>query len=135
MAFSIYKPGQGRYARGGMGILLLLLDAYGCSALRGQLRDITYVPTIGGQQFPLSVIIPTVVGLLVAAGVGLALNYSKFADFLIETEVEMGRVIWPTRKSVIGSSVVVIVTTVAMSALLYGVDSLLYWLLTLVKIY
>jgi preprotein translocase SecE subunit len=135
MKFEIYKPGQGKYARLIVGFLLAALIAYGCSSLRGYLRDVTYGFSLGSQTFSLGQLIPAGIWLVCVVVIFVGLNYPKFADFLIETEIEMGRVIWPTRRSVISSSIVVILTTVLMSAILWGVDSLLYSLLKLVKIY
>jgi preprotein translocase subunit SecE len=124
----IYKPGQGRYARISTGVLLGLFVGYGCNSLR-------YL--LGGTSLSavLARVIPVAVFLVAAAGIAFALNYPKFADFLIETEIEMGRVIWPTRKAVLGSSVVVIVTVLVMAALLFGADELLLWLLRRLRLY
>ncbi len=135
MKFEIYKPGQGKYARLIVGLLLAGLIAYGCSSLREYLRNVGTVFTLGSQVFSIGQIIPAVLWLVCVVAIFFGLNYPKFADFLIETEIEMGRVIWPTRRSVISSSVVVIVAIVLMSAILWGVDTLLYSLLKLVKIY
>ncbi|NLW87690.1 MAG: preprotein translocase subunit SecE [Planctomycetes bacterium] len=52
------------------------------------------------------------------------LNKPSAADFLIATESEMKKVSWSSRKEVIGSTKVVIVTTFIMAALLAGVDLL-----------
>lgn len=124
----IYKPGQGRYARVSTGVLLALFVGYGCSSLRHVLGG-TSVSSV------LARVIPVGVFLLAAAGIALALNYPRFADFLIETEIEMGRVVWPTRKAVLASSVVVIVTVLVMAALLFGADELLWWILDSVGLY
>jgi preprotein translocase subunit SecE len=128
MNLAIYKPGQGKIARGSMGVLAGALDAYGAYALSGTLRDLPFGNwKMGSQTVSLEQIMPLAVFIIVAAAIGwLVLVWPKFVDFLIETEAEMGRVVWPTRRTVIGSSVVVIVTVVAMSAILYGVDTLLY---------
>ncbi len=136
MAFHVYKPGQGRYARITCGVLLGLLVAYGCVALKGTLSDVGYLPfTVGGISFSYAQVVPVLLFVALVATLAWGLNYPKFADFLIETEVEMTRVAWPTRKAVIGSSVVVIVTVIVMSGVLFGVDRLFIWLLTVGGLY
>lgn len=129
MKLSIYKPGQGKYARITSGVLLGALVAYGATALRTTLGDVGTTWKIGSQTFSVGQVVPLLVFVVLAAVIAWSLNWPKVADFLIETESEMARVIWPTRKTVISSSVVVIIAVVAMSALLYGVDSLLFVIL------
>jgi preprotein translocase subunit SecE len=51
-------------------------------------------------------------------------NRPNTADFLIATEGEMKKVSWSSRKEVIGSTKVVIVTTFILAGILYGVDTL-----------
>ena len=122
MAFAIYKPGQGKYSRTTAGVLLGLTAAYGASALKGTLADAGVMFTVAGQQFSYAQVVPMLVFILLAAAIAWGLNFPRFADFLIETEIEMSRVIWPTKRTVISSSIVVIVTVVVMSVLLYWVD-------------
>ncbi|MBS3820407.1 MAG: preprotein translocase subunit SecE [Planctomycetes bacterium] len=49
-------------------------------------------------------------------------NRPRTADFLIATEGEMKKVSWSSRKEVIGSTKVVIVTTFILAAILFIVD-------------
>ena len=49
-------------------------------------------------------------------------NRPKSADFLIATEGEMKKVSWSSRKEIVGSTKVVIVTTFIMAVILFGVD-------------
>ena len=135
MAFAIYKPGQGKYVRITTGALFTLLTGYGAHSLEATLADTGTFFTLFGQDFTYAQVIPIAVFLVIVAALVWGLNYAKFADFLIETEVEMGRVIWPTRRSVIGSSIVVVLTVVVMSALLFGVDKLLFTVMHAVGLY
>lgn len=48
-------------------------------------------------------------------------------DFMIATEGEMKKVSWSNRKEVIGSTKVVIVVTVLMAVLIFGVDIVFQW--------
>jgi len=48
--------------------------------------------------------------------------------FVREVQVEAKKVIWPERKETIQSTLMVFVMVVVISIFLYGVDSLLSWL-------
>ena len=125
---AIYKPGQGRYARVGAGVFIALFAAYGCSSL-GRFLGTTSLDPVFVKVIPVAVFLALMVAL------AFALNYARLADFLIETEIEMGRVIWPTRREVIVSSMVVIITVVVMAAFLYGADRLLLVALRAIRLY
>lgn len=49
-------------------------------------------------------------------------NWPTFADFLIATEAEVNKVSWPTRRSVIQDTIVVLSTVVLMTLFLFAVD-------------
>src|SRR5262249_38359769 len=57
-------------------------------------------------------------------------NLPVFADFLIATEAEVNKVSWPTRKSVIQDTVVVLVTVILLTFFLFGVDIAWGWILS-----
>lgn len=135
MAFKIYKPGQGRYARISTGVLLGLLVAYGCASLKGALSEAGTLMTFSRFALTYAQVVPVVVFIVLVTAIALGLNYAKFADFLIETEIEMGRVVWPTRKEVFASSTVVIVAVIGMAILLWAVDNGLVAILELIKLY
>ncbi len=135
MAFKIYKPGQGRYARISTGVLLGLLVAYGCASLKGALSEAGTLITFSRFALTYAQVVPVVVFIVLVTAIALGLNYAKFADFLIETEIEMGRVVWPTRKGVFASSTVVIVAVIGMAILLWAVDKGLVAVLELIKLY
>ena len=69
---------------------------------------------------------------LVAVGIGAAgawigyrlVNWPKFADFLISVEAELNKVSWPTQSELVRASVVVILTILFMSAILFAYDAL-----------
>jgi len=48
--------------------------------------------------------------------------FRKVIKFLKEVRMEMGRVIWPTRDELKGSTIVVIVMTLALTAFIFIVD-------------
>ncbi|AKS42672.1 preprotein translocase subunit SecE [Wenzhouxiangella marina] len=73
-----------------------------------------------------------VVGLLVAAGIALALvaktarGRDMFA-FLRETDVERRKVVWPTRQETLQTTLMVIVITVIVAILLFLMDTVFGW--------
>jgi preprotein translocase subunit SecE len=52
-------------------------------------------------------------------------NRAPTTDFIIETEIEMKKVTWPTARDVAGSTVVVIIVTVMLGLFMYIVDLVL----------
>ena len=67
--------------------------------------------------------VPTVLVVALAGLMFWLVNRVRSADFLITTEGEMKKVSWSSRKEVVGSTKVVIVTTLIMAAILWGVDA------------
>jgi len=51
--------------------------------------------------------------------------YNKFIQFLKEIRVELGKVTWPNKNELIGSTVVVVVISVLLSVFTGAVDFLL----------
>jgi preprotein translocase subunit SecE len=121
VAFQIYKAGQGRYVRVptavGMGLVGAVLVYYTWKMLATYVaKDMIATPYI-------------VYGIpaLVLAGLALlgvlSLNKPSFVDFLIATEGEMKKVSWSSRPELIGSTIVVIVTVVLLSAVIWVFDT------------
>jgi preprotein translocase subunit SecE len=129
--FEIYKRGQGKYTRILTVVGVMLVVAIGAYVLSDRLRvwfsDLSF-------GFYLAFGIPT----LIVIGAGLMMfwlvNRPTSADFLIATESEMKKVSWSSRKEVIGSTKVVIVTTFILAGVLYGVDILFVILFRALKI-
>ncbi|MEM7313781.1 MAG: preprotein translocase subunit SecE [Planctomycetota bacterium] len=66
-----------------------------------------------------------IAAVVLAAGLWLsyrAVNFPKFADFLIAVEAEMNKVSWPTRGDLVRSSLVVLFVILAMAGLLFLFD-------------
>jgi len=113
--FDIYKKGQGRYARIVTFVAGVGLAVGGAVVLSRKLE--AYAPPAIAYGVP---------SLLVAAlGVLMfwMVNRPKSADFLIATEGEMKKVSWSSRKEIVGSTKVVIVTLMIMAAILATVDA------------
>lgn len=125
MALSLYKPGQGYYTRtlsavGAAAIVLVVvgwlwqkmtsINAFGNNLLYAQAS--MAVALIGGF------------GLLV----WWLLNKPNIADFMIATEAEMKKVNWPSRREVVGSTVVVIGGTLLIAFFLWVINLFFGWL-------
>lgn len=110
-----YKQNQGTYTRVITVVAIMVLGAWGCYSMEGWLRTfgLNAYATFG---------IPLL--LLIALGTLMVwvINRPRSADFLIATEGEMKKVSWSSRKEVIGSTKVVIVTTLILAAILFVVD-------------
>jgi preprotein translocase subunit SecE len=114
----IYKRGQGKYTR------------------LGTFAGAVGVALIGAYYLPEKIALLTVnvylqFGVPTLLLIGLAyvmfrfvVNRPKTADFMIATESEMKKVSWSSRKEVVGSTKVVIVTTFILAVILFGVDFL-----------
>ncbi|MFT5004285.1 MAG: preprotein translocase subunit SecE [Flavobacteriales bacterium] len=77
------------------------------------------------------------VAVVVMVGVAglIALQTEKgrnAAIFAKEARTEVRKVVWPTRQEAVQTTGVVLVVTLLMSLLLWGLDSVLFWLVGLV---
>jgi len=110
----IYKKGQGKYTR-----ILTFLGVMVVGLIGAVILSDNLAPVVGTY---LRYGIP--VAALAALGILMfwLVNRPKSADFLIATEGEMKKVSWSSRKEIVGSTKVVIVTTFIMAAILFGVD-------------
>ena len=114
----IYKRGQGKYTRiltfaGIVGLVVL-----GAYALSDKLSG--YGPT---QQPVVRFGVPALLVVLFALGMLWLVNRPKTADFLIATEGEMKKVSWSSKKEIVGSTKVVIIFTLILTAILFGMDA------------
>jgi preprotein translocase subunit SecE len=129
-----YKKDQGRMARMAVFWSLLLLLFWGSRALEVQLSSLWELmrTPLGGVVIPVMSIELSpaflTATLVFAAGSFLIyrwLETPKIADLLIETEIELRKVTWPTGKEVFNSSVVVVVCVLVLMAFLTGTDLVL----------
>jgi preprotein translocase subunit SecE len=115
--FDIYKRGQGKYTRistfaGAIGVGLI-----GAALLPPKIQLLTANAYV---MFG----VPTVLLIGLAWLMFWVVNRPGPADFMIATESEMKKVSWSSRKEIVGSTKVVIVTTFIMAVILFGVDFL-----------
>jgi len=123
----IYKRGQGKYTRVLTIVGVMLVTLIGALVLSDSLS--AWVNT-SNQKVNKAIAfgIPSLVVLGMAAFIFWLINRPQTADFLIATESEMKKVSWSSRKEIVGSTKVVIITTLMVAFLLYGVDSLFVFL-------
>ena len=125
MALQFYKKGQGFYTRIGTAVGVAILSLLGCWSLYRKLEGLSLESS--QVQAWVQAGIPAVLLLVLAGVVFKILNATKIADFMIATEGEMKKVSWSTKKEIITSTKVVIVTVMALSVMLAGVDFCFMW--------
>ena len=72
--------------------------------------------------------------VLMLAGVGIALTSAQgkaFLQLLKEANIERRKVVWPTRQETTQTTIIVVLVVFFMSLILWGLDSLLGWLISL----
>ncbi len=117
----IYKRNQGRISRQVTFVAMAIAIALGLWQLSDQL--ISQGPAL---RFGLT-------GALLAIGFWVAyrtMNIPGFADFLIAVEAEMNKVSWPGRTELFRGSAVVLITIIALAALLFSFDAIWKFIFT-----
>ena len=110
----IYKRGQGKYTR---------VCTYAGVVGVGLIGAVYLSEKIGATNAYLKFGLPTLLLMGLAAAMYFwVVNYPSRADFMIATESEMKKVSWSSRREISGSTKVVIVTTVIIASMLFGVD-------------
>ncbi len=125
--FTVYKKGQGKWTRLGTAagaVLLIFLTAsfvYTTIPVQFFQSDAANPNRAAlGQQVGLALAAVIIVGLSLLAW--RLMNKVPNAQFLIDTDGEMKKVNWSTRKELIGSTRVVILFMFAIAAFLFVVD-------------
>lgn len=95
------------------------------------------VGVVGNQYFSAEPILYRVLALIVIAAVAgvIALQTSKGQAFWVlakEARVEIRKVVWPTRQETTQTTLIVVAVVLIMALLLWGLDSLLGWLVSLI---
>lgn len=86
-----------------------------------------------GQESVLLRAVGVVVAVAVAALIAMQTLKGRTAvSFAKESRTEVRKVVWPTRQEAIQTTGIVLVVTLLMSLLLWGLDSVLFWLVGLV---
>ncbi|EHK68521.1 preprotein translocase subunit SecE [Pseudomonas psychrotolerans L19] len=93
------------------------------------------VGVIANHYFAAQSILYRVVGLLVLAAIAafVALQTAKgqaFFGLLKDARTEIRKVVWPTRQETTQTTLIVVAVVLVMALLLWGLDSLLGWLVS-----
>jgi preprotein translocase subunit SecE len=150
LAAGIYKKNQGRLTRQLTVLALWTLIALGCYTLKTQIlddyregtritlwipfaKDPVWALTKWGA-FAIRVGIPVGLAAIGAWMAYRAVNYPRFADFLVSVEAEMAKVSWPGRDELYRATVVVIVVMVLLAVVLFGFDYFWQWFFRLIGV-
>ena len=95
------------------------------------------VGVVGNQYYSAQPILYRVLVLLVLAGVAafVGLQTGKGKAFFVlakEARAEIRKVVWPTRQETTQTTLIVVAVVLVMAVLLWGLDSLLGWLVSLI---
>ncbi|TBU88133.1 preprotein translocase subunit SecE [Stutzerimonas kirkiae] len=95
------------------------------------------VGVVGNQYYSAEPILYRVLALLAVAAVAAAIAFQTakgraFFILLKEARVEIRKVVWPTRQETTQTTLIVVVVVLIMALLLWGLDSLLGWLVSMV---
>jgi preprotein translocase subunit SecE len=95
------------------------------------------VGVVGNQYFSAEPLLYRVLALLVLSAVAglVALQTSKGQAFWVlakEARVEIRKVVWPTRQETTQTTLIVVAVVLVMALFLWGLDSLLGWLVSLI---
>jgi len=98
---------------------------------------LVFVGVFANQYFSSEPVLYRVVGLIVLGAVAafLALQTARgqsFAVLLKEARVEIRKVVWPTRQETTQTTMIVVAVVLVMALVLWGLDSLLGWLVSLI---
>lgn|SRR5690606_413107 len=70
---------------------------------------------------------------IVAAGIALqTAKGQQFSELLKDARVEIRKVVWPTRPELTQTTIIVVVFVLVVALILWGVDSLISWIVSLV---
>ena len=95
------------------------------------------VGVVGNQYFAVEPVLYCVLALLVlaAAAAYVAFQTVKGRAFFVllkEARTEIRKVVWPTRQETTQTTLIVVAVVLVMALLLWGLDTLLGWLVSLI---
>lgn len=128
MKFEFYKKGQGYYTRLGTALGGGLMSALGSYALYQTLGGIDPESMDATTKSWIQAGVPALLFAVLCGVIFKLVNMPRLADFMIQTEGEMKKVSWSTKKEIITSTKIVIITVIVMAVILACVDTGFYWL-------
>jgi preprotein translocase SecE subunit len=134
--FKVVDPGDSSFQKGQL-VPKEVFQEESKKLEKSQRRPVLATPALATGTLPSVVVLPdvrfTLPLLLAVASVWLAfrvVNYPVFADFLIQTEAEMNKVSWTSRKRLVQDTIVVLVTVILLTVFLFFVDIVWFRLLS-----
>ena len=125
MAFEVYKRGQGKYTRlvtfAVGGVIGAAVAYYVSDLLSG--TDLSQYLVFG---------IPLAIFAAIAMLMFWVVNRPRSADFMIATEGEMKKVSWSTKKELINSTWIVILSVAALTLFIGTIDFIISQIMDLV---
>lgn len=136
--FTIYKKGQGYWTRMGTAMAAALISVLFAQFVYSQLHSTPWSKKPNGDLIYIPVqacvgVAAAVLGIFAFLAWRL-MNKPSHVDFLIATDSEMKKVNWTTRKELIGSTKVVIVFVILISAFLFLLDVLFGYFFQLIRV-
>lgn len=126
LATDLYKRNQGRMVRNVTVGVLLAVVALACWTLS--------VRMLSEFADPVRIGVPAVLGAIGAWMAYRIVNYPQFADFLIDVEVELTKVSWPSKDELWRATLVVLLVMFLLSATLLAYDLVWQQLLRMIGI-
>jgi preprotein translocase SecE subunit len=133
--FRFYRPEDGHASRAICGLTLAALFLWGAYSFHEWLPESWRNDPISkalqeslGSEFVLTwgVIASTALAIAFLYGIFWLINWPKWVDFLVETEAELKKVSWASRRQVVTESLVVVMTVLILGAYIFGIDTILY---------
>lgn len=92
---------------------------------------------VGNQYFSAEPVLYRVIGVLLLAAFAsfVAFSTAKGHAFLVllkEARTEIRKVVWPTRQETTQTTLIVVAVVLVMALMLWGLDTLLGWLISLI---
>lgn len=126
LATDLYKRNQGRMVRNVTVGVLLAVVALACWTLS--------VRMLSEFSDPVRIGVPAALGAIGAWMAYRIVNYPQFADFLIDVEVELTKVSWPSKDELWRATLVVLLVMFLLSATLLAYDLVWQQLLRMIGI-
>ena len=135
MHFGIYKRELANRSRIVASVSLGILTVMGARWLKKIFGDVSLGIKLLGVDISLGHILAAVFAAGSIVGIFYLVNSKRCVDFLIETEAELAKVSWPTKKEFLGATAVVIFTMFFFGIYLFAVDILLQFFVKAIKLY
>lgn len=126
LATGLYKRNQGRMVRNVTVGVMLAVVALACWTLS--------VRMLSEMGDPIRIGVPAALGAIGAWVAFRIVNYPQFADFLIDVEVELTKVSWPSKDELWRATLVVLLVMFLLSATLLAYDLVWQQLLRMIGI-